>query len=232
MTQTHAVIFDLDGCLVDSEPHSLAAIAAEMRALGIEDATPEEIGARFLGVSLSVILDHVAKRSGSACPPDFAEKFERRLFARYEAGLERIPGVPELLDQLVEAGLPMAIGTGGSLLRLATTLRISGLAPYFEGRGFSADQVARGKPAPDLFLLAARELGVPPEECVVIEDSPHGVAAARAAGMRAIGFTGGSHLDGRRKAHADILERAGAEEVLADMSRMYAAIRGDRRAAR
>ncbi|MBE9638581.1 HAD family hydrolase [Salipiger mangrovisoli] len=227
MTQTHAVIFDLDGCLVDSEPHSLAAIAEEMRALGIEDATPEEIGARFLGVSISVIHAHVAQRSGAPCPPDFSDNFERRLFARYEAGLHLIPGVRALLCQLRDAGIPMAIGTGGSLRRLATTLRVADLAPFFERRGFSADQVARGKPAPDLFLLAAERLGVAPEHCVVVEDSPHGVAAARAAGMRAIGFTGGSHLDGRRNAHAEILRQAGAEEVLAEMSNMYAALLGD-----
>ena len=126
----------------------------------------------------------------------------------------------------------MAIGTGGSLLRLATTLRLSGLAPYFTDRGFSADQVAQGKPAPDLFLLAAREMGVPPEICVVVEDSPHGVKAARAAGMRAIGFTGGTHLDGRREVHADTLRQAGAEEVLADMSHMYAALSALRHAPR
>ncbi|HBM61979.1 MAG TPA: HAD family phosphatase [Citreicella sp.] len=232
MTQAQAIIFDLDGCLVDSEPQSLAAVAAEMRALGIADATPEEIGARFLGVSISVIHDYVERRSGAPCPPEFSANFERRLFASYETGLTCIPGVPGLLQQLHTEGVPMAIGTGGSLLRLATTLRLSGLAPYFEERGFSADQVAQGKPAPDLFLLAARELGVPPEICVVIEDSPHGVKAARAAGMRAIGFTGGTHLDGRREVHADTLRQAGAEEVLADMSQMYAALSALRHAPR
>lgn len=221
-----AVIFDLDGCLVDSEPHALEAIAAEMRALGVKDASAEEIGARFLGVSLSVIHAYVAERSGRPTPADFTARFEGRLFEVYQTELRQIAGAEALLQALQAAGVQMAIATGGSLKRLGVTLQTSGLARYFEGRAFSADQVARGKPAPDLFELAARELGVSPADCVVLEDSPHGVEGALAAGMQAVGFVGGSHLDGRRAAHAALLSAKGAREVLSDMAGMFTALTG------
>ena len=91
-------------------------------------------------------------------------------------------------------------------------------------RGFSADQVRHGKPAPDLFLLAARRLGIVPGQCAVMEDSPHGIAGARAAGMRAVGFTGGSHLDGMRGDHARRLRDAGAVTVLSEMDGMVDAL--------
>ncbi|WP_151718967.1 HAD family hydrolase [Gemmobacter serpentinus] len=216
-----AVIFDLDGCLVDSEPHSLEALAAEMRAIGIHDATSEEIGARFLGVSLSVIRAYVAGRAGSPVPPDFDAKVERRLFAAYRDHLRLIDGVPDLLARLQAANIPMAIASGGSIPRLTETLRIAGLDRVFEGRAFSADLVPHGKPAPDLFLHAAAALGVDPADCVVLEDSPHGIEGARRAGARAVGFVGGSHLAGHRQAHADLLRAKGASRVQADMNGMF-----------
>lgn len=216
-----AVIFDLDGCLVDSEPHSLEALAAEMRALGIHDATAEEVGARFLGVSLSVIRSYVAARAGRTVPPDFDARVERRLFAAYRDNLRLIDGVPDLLARLQAAGIPMAIASGGSIPRLAKTLRIAGLDAVFAGRAFSADLVAHGKPAPDLFLHAAAALGVDPADCVVLEDSPHGIEGACRAGARAVGFVGGSHLAGCRQAHADLLRAKGALAVQADMNGMF-----------
>ena len=93
-----------------------------------------------------------------------------------------------------------------------------------EGRAFSADQVAQGKPAPDLFLLAARELGVDPADCVILEDSPHGVTGALRAGSRAVGFVGGTHLDNRRAEHAALLRATGAAPVLDSMNGMFAAL--------
>ncbi len=221
---TRAVIFDLDGVLVDSEPLSLGVLADEMRALGIADATPEEVGRQFLGVSLPVIRAYVADRLGRPVPEAFVERFEDRLLAIYPEKLQVIDGVPALLDQLQDAGIGMAIATGGSLRRMGETLRVSGLDRWFQGRAFSADQVAQGKPAPDLFLLAARELGVDPADCVILEDSPHGVTGALRAGARAVGFTGGSHLDLSRADHAALLRGKGAAPVLDSMTGMFAAL--------
>ncbi|NHF72355.1 HAD family hydrolase [Paracoccus xiamenensis] len=221
---TAAVIFDLDGVLVDSEPLSLGVLAEEMRAAGIADATADEVGRQFLGVALPVIRAYVAERLGRPVPEAFAERFEDRLLARYPKELRVIPGVPELLDDLTNAGIPIAIATGGSLRRMGETLRVSGLDRWFRGRAFSADQVAMGKPAPDLFLLAARELRVDPADCVVLEDSPHGVTGALRAGARAVGFVGGSHLDSRRAEHVELLRRKGAAPVLDSMTGMFAAL--------
>lgn len=225
MTDVHAVIFDLDGCLVDSEPLALEAIAAEMRALGIDDAAPEEIRDRFLGVSIGVICEHVTTRSGRACPPDFVSRFEDRVLEMYRTRLRLIDGAIALLDRLHADNLSVAIATGGSIRRMTETLRIAGLAPYFSGRSFSADQVRRGKPAPDLVLHAAEALAVEPSRCVVLEDSPHGVKGARAAGMRAIGFTGGTHLADIRPAHTERLLGAGAERVVTTLGQVVDAIK-------
>lgn len=219
-----AVIFDLDGCLVDSEPLSIAALSAELGALGVADASFEVIRDRFLGVSMQDICAHVAKRAGVSFPADFVDRVENRLFALYRESLRPIPGAARLLSALKGAGIPFAIATGGSVRRMTTTLAVSGLAPWFEGRAFSADQVRRGKPAPDLFLFAAAQLGVPPENCTVIEDSPHGVTGARAAEMQAIGFSGGTHLAGTRRAHGSILRKAGAKAVFRRLGDVRAAL--------
>jgi HAD superfamily hydrolase (TIGR01509 family) len=224
MTTTLAVIFDLDGCLVDSETLALEALAAEMRALGIADATWRELREDFLGVTLPVVCRYVTGRLGRPCPPDYAENFYRRLYAAYAVGLPIIDGVIGLLDRLRAAGLALGIATGGSVDRMQRSLRRTGLEEYFAGRAFSADQVARGKPAPDLVLHVARQLAVAPKDCVVVEDSPHGILGAVAAGMRAIGFVGGSHLEGIRERQADRLRYAGAEVVLSHAGDLYDAI--------
>ncbi|WP_424932356.1 HAD family hydrolase [Amaricoccus macauensis] len=228
MTEISAVIFDLDGCLVDSEPHSLEAVAAEMNAIGVTGTTPEQIRHDYLGVSMTDIVRDITERSGLPVPSDFVDRVELRLFAVYEQKLQRIEKATQLLDQLDDAGIRQAIATGGSLRRMGETLRISALASRFEGRGFSAEQVARGKPAPDLFLFAAEEIGVPPEACAVLEDSPHGVKGAVEAGMRAVGFVGGTHLDGIRDAHAERLSNAGAAPVLTSLDAAFEALTATR----
>ena len=225
-----AVIFDMDGCLVDSEPLSLEAVAAEMRAAGLIDATAEMVGDKYLGVSIQSICRDVGEHLEHDSPDAFAARVEERLFARYPAELQCMPGVETLLKRLNNTGIGTAIATGSSVRRLGRTLEVSGLAKDFERRGFSADQVKHGKPAPDLFLLAAQQLGVPPEHCAVLEDSPHGIAGAVAAGMRAVGFVGGSHLDGRQEAHGAILRSAGAVEVIESLAQAYEALIPARRA--
>lgn len=224
MSTAKGVIFDLDGCLVDSEPLSLEAIASEMRALGIKDATEREVGDQFLGVAMPVIVQYVAKRLGSPVPPTFAARVESRLLSAYERQLRPIPGAKHLLVALRSEGIGTAIATGASLRRMAATLDLGGLSQWFEGTASSADEVENGKPAPDLFLLAAERLHLRPEECVVVEDSPHGIVGANAAGIPAIGFVGGSHLTGRMGAHTETLLRAGAVEVFGNLSEVEASI--------
>ncbi|BDW97253.1 haloacid dehalogenase [Thalassospira tepidiphila] len=208
-----AVIFDLDGCLVDSEPLSLEVIATEMNNLGIDDASIHYLRDRFLGVSIEDICKHVSERLGKACPANFIKRVEDRLLDEYKSRLRQIPDAENLLRRLQEAGIKTALATGSSMRRMGATLDISGLAPHFAGTAFSADQVTNGKPAPDLFLLAAKGISAPPEHCVVIEDSPHGIKGARAAGMTALGFVGGSHLDDIRAAQEQRLRDAGAAQI-------------------
>lgn len=213
MTASKAIIFDLDGCLVDSEPLCLSAIAEEMRALGIADATTDEIGDRFLGVAMPQIAQYVSERLGVPAPPEFQNHVERRLFSIYPSRLRPIENAAKVLSSLHDLGLGLAIATGGSLARMNLTLEVAKLAHWFEGTMCSAQEVARGKPEPDLFMLALERLGKQPKDCMVVEDSPHGITGARRAGIPALGFVGGSHLNGKRQSHADLLRRAGAVEV-------------------
>ena len=203
-----AVIFDLDGCLADSEVLCLTAIAEVLTGYGIPDMTWQVIRDRFLGQSLR---DISAALGG--VPESFPLDFETRVRPIYEAHLKPMQGALRLVTALRSRGVPMAIATGGSPRRMGFTLRIAGLAGFFQGRGFSAEDVPRGKPHPDLFLHAAARLGVAPEDCIVVEDSPHGILGAARAGMYPLGFTGGSHLVGLTEPHAAKLFEAGAEEV-------------------
>lgn len=223
MSDIRAVIFDMDGCLVDSEPMALQILSEMMQAEGLA-ATPDDLRRRFLGVSIQAIVRDISAALGRDDLPGFARDFENRLLARYPAELRRMPGIEALLDDLAARDIAMAVATGSSVRRLGLTLEVAGLAGRFGDNVFSADQVRRGKPAPDLFLLAADRLGLPPAACAVMEDSPHGVTGARAAGMRAIGFTGGAHLDGMRDDHARRLRDAGAAAVLRDMAGMARAL--------
>lgn len=206
------VIFDFDGVLADSEGIAIEELAAEITARGAP-ITPEEAQARFLGASTRDHMAYIADRTGQPCGSDFPDCWHARLFGRYSRELQPVPGAVETLDQLQAAGVAACIGSGGAVPRLAFALRCLGMAARFEGRAFSAEMVARGKPAPDLFLFAAAQMGVSPAECVVIEDAVAGLRAARAAGMRAVGFTGGSHLAANRTPYAETLRQEGAEAI-------------------
>ncbi|MFD2815245.1 HAD family hydrolase [Paracoccus aerius] len=162
MTDIRAVIFDMDGCLVDSEPMSLETLAEMMAVEGLH-ATPDELRRKFLGMSIQAIVRHLSEALDRPDLPDFARIFEERLLARYPSELRVIPGIPALLDDLAARGVTVAIATGSSVRRLGITLDVAGLAGQFGDRIFSADQVRRGKPAPDLFLLAAQSVGIAPK---------------------------------------------------------------------
>ncbi|MEU7062680.1 HAD family hydrolase [Streptomyces sp. NPDC046161] len=181
------VIFDCDGVLVDSE-----RIAARVQvALGAElgwPLTEDEVVDRFIGRSHAAIREQVAARLGEDTAATWSERFERLHREAVDAELAPVDGLPEALDALT---LPTCVASSGSHEKMRHTLGRTGLYERFAGRIFSATDVSRGKPAPDLFLHAARHMGVDPAACVVVEDSRPGVRAARAAGMRSFGYAGG-----------------------------------------
>lgn len=181
------VIFDCDGVLVDTEPLALRVCLGLGAELGWP-LTKGEIVDRFLGRSDRAVMAQVAERIGEAGAATWAMRYEQRLAAAIDTELAEVDGVSEALAALT---LPHCIASSGSHAKMRRTLGRTGLYERFAGRVFSASEVERGKPAPDLFLHAARRMGVAPERCVVVEDSQYGVQAARAAGMRSFGYAGG-----------------------------------------
>ncbi|MGP8300856.1 HAD family hydrolase [Streptomyces inhibens] len=183
------VIFDNDGVLVDSEPISNTILAGYLTELGYPTSYEDSIR-DYMGSAMHRIHELVLERTGRPLPEDFDEVFHGRVFAAFERELQPVPGVTEMLEKLAADGVPYCVASSGSHERIRVGHRKTGLDRWFAaGRVFSSQDVGRGKPAPDLFLHAAREMGVAPERCAVIEDSPLGVQAAVAAEMDVYGFT-------------------------------------------
>ena len=211
------LIFDCDGVLVDSEHLACAALADLMTALG-RTMTAEDAMLTFAGRSLKDVLARAEELLSRPIPKEMGERAALELMARFRRELKAVAGVKDAI-----AALPYrrCVASSSAPDRLMLSLEVTGLSPLFGDNVFSAVEVASGKPAPDLFLLAAQRLGVEAASCIVIEDSVLGVKAARAAGMAVIGFTGGSH------ANQDLAERlaaAGAEPVIHSMARLPAAV--------
>jgi HAD superfamily hydrolase (TIGR01509 family) len=183
------VIFDCDGVLVDSEPLSNRALAETLTELGVPMTTEESIR-RFMGRSWGTVEAYLAER-GAGVPPDLEERYRARMFGAFASGLRPVAGIEAALDAVVAAGVPTCVASSGDPEKIAYTLGLTGLLPRFEGRIFSTVEVARGKPAPDLFLHAAARMGWAPGATTVVEDSPAGVQAGRAAGMRVLAYAGG-----------------------------------------
>lgn len=179
-----AVLFDLDGTLVDTELLGNGALAAELAVDGIAE-TAESLTASFRGRALADILETLEDLHGVALRAGFVARYRARAEALFEDGVVPIPGAAEALAALA---LPRCIVSNGPLAKIRQTLRVSGLAPHFGERLFSAYEVGSWKPDPGLFLHAARALDVAPARCVVVEDSESGIEAARRAGMRALWF--------------------------------------------
>jgi HAD superfamily hydrolase (TIGR01509 family) len=181
------VIFDCDGVLVDSE-----RIAVRVNiALGAElgwPLTEAEVIERFIGRSSMSIGEQIAARLGQGVAATWADRFDLAHRQAVDAGLTAVDGINDALDEITQ---PTCVASSGTHEKMRHTLGRTGLYPRFDGRIFSATEVAHGKPAPDLFLHAAATMGVPPAACVVVEDSQYGVQAARAAGMRCFGYAGG-----------------------------------------
>jgi HAD superfamily hydrolase (TIGR01509 family) len=211
------VIFDCDGVLVDSEPIINQAHAHVLTACGYP-INEKDLVERFCGMSDPEMLKIIEREWGHALPTSYAERVGLMIEAGFLQSLAPIEGVAEALDSLT---LPICVASSSSLEQIRQKLKITGLLGPFGDRLFSATMVARGKPAPDLFLYAAQRLRTAPDRCVVIEDSPAGVDAARAARMTAIGFCGGSHCGPEHPAR---LQEHGAALVVDDMHELVTAI--------
>lgn len=192
MTRIDLVIFDCDGVLIDSEVISANMLIAELKGYGVE-MTLEFVSRHFLGRSYPVVLSEVRERYGVKLPDTFEADYRARLLAAFERNLVVMPGVTATIAALAR---PYCLATSSSPERLAQSLRLTGLTEVFGPNTFTATRVRRGKPAPDLFLFTATEMGAAPAHCLVIEDSLMGVQAGLAAGMQVWRFTGGSHLRG------------------------------------
>ncbi len=184
------VIFDCDGVLVDTERIAVPIDARVVGELGWP-MTEAEVVERFLGRSEADCTEEIEKHLGRRVPPEVVQSYDHLYREAFERELRPVAGVEAVLDQLEERGVATCVASSGTHERIRFTLGLTGLLARFEGRMFSADDVERGKPAPDLFLLAATCLGVSANGCAVVEDSRYGVEAALAAGMAAYGFAGG-----------------------------------------
>ncbi|KAB1934753.1 HAD family hydrolase [Micromonospora sp. ALFpr18c] len=178
------VIFDCDGVLVDSESIVAGVLAEQLRQLGVE-ITDAECEREFAGLTQDRATDRVVALLGTSASVGWFNSLTRSVDEALRARVRPVPGVLDVI-RLLE--FPFCVASNGRAEKVALTLRTSGLAGYFEDRIFTAADVMRGKPAPDVFLLAAERLGADPRRCVVVEDSESGIAAARAAGMRVLGF--------------------------------------------
>lgn len=186
------IIFDCDGVLVDSELISSRELATFLSDLG-RPTTAEECRENFTGLSLKSVSDIVRDDWGVDLPDDFITALRTRDQAAFDRDLKAVPGIHEVLDMLDHRGLRYCVASSGSPEKIQHSLMLTTLTQRFGDNVFSASNVAHGKPAPDLFLWAAKTMGAAPVDCLVIEDSPAGVQAAKAAGMRVFGFTGGAH---------------------------------------
>jgi HAD superfamily hydrolase (TIGR01509 family) len=208
---TRLVIFDCDGVLIDSEPIACAIMSAVLTENGFP-LTEDDIHG-FIGQSGKDTQAAVEKRFGKPFPADIRQRFHDAYRRRLDAdAMPAIKGVAELIDALAT---PACVASNSSHDYLRMVLGSAQLIARFPERLFSSYDVARPKPHPDLFEHAARTLGGLAHDCIVIEDSVHGVTAGVAAGMRVIGFCGGGHC---RPGHNERLIAVGAETVCADMN--------------
>jgi HAD superfamily hydrolase (TIGR01509 family) len=208
MPNFELIIFDCDGVLVDSERITNRIFTEMLNELGIAIGF-DEVHERFIGKSMAHCRDDIERLLHPHSPAEFFPRMRERTKAAWQAELVAIPGVETLLDRLT---VPYCVASNGSHDKMNTTLGLTGLLARFEGKRFSASEVAEGKPAPDLFLHAAKAFGAAPAHCLVIEDTPTGVAAGLAAGMTVFGYAGFTPRE--RLVHAGAHRVFGAMEEL------------------
>ena len=203
------IVFDCDGVLVDSEVLSIGGVVSVLNDAGVPATYP--MIARYFGMKQADIMLKVSEETGHDIPLDVSARIWPAIRDRFEAELKPMPGLADFLRR--HPDMPRCVASSSGPDRIRNSLRLTGLAPFFGENIFSSSQVARGKPEPDLFLFAAASMGFEPGRCTVIEDSRFGVAGAIAAGMTAIGFSGGSHIEPH---HERALAEAGALYVERD----------------
>ena len=211
------VIFDCNGVLVDSEPIAMTVLARALASVGVK-APPQALARRFSGRRPSDIFYDVERTTGRKLPKDFAEKVAVETLRRLRTELRPIPYVERALQWIRG---PKAVASSSPLERIRLSLEVTDLIGFFCDRLFSASLVRRGKPAPDLYLLAAQQMRVRPSDCIVVEDSVPGITAATAAGMTSVAFVGGSEAAGHL---AGELSNAGARSIIADMRHLHGTI--------
>jgi HAD superfamily hydrolase (TIGR01509 family) len=215
MSDFDLIIFDCDGVLVDSEVISCRCLFEVLSKHGIE-TDADRIFQQFLGRSPRAVAEHY-QALGRVIPETFAVELAARVHASFARALRPMPDVERVLRSL---DVRYCLASSSDIERICLSLSLTGLTAFFDGRIFSSQMVRRGKPAPDLFLHAAQRMQVAPCRALVIEDSPSGVQAAKAAGMTVWGFIGGTHYasrDGRA-----LLKAAGADRIfdrMADVGR-------------
>jgi HAD superfamily hydrolase (TIGR01509 family) len=180
------LILDNDGVLVDSEPIANRVLAGLLTEYG-DPTTYEETVGRYMGTNLAYVRQVVEAKLGHALPAELERRYHDELFARMRTELTTVAGIEAALDAI---DLPTCVASSGTHERIEVALQTVGLYDRFAGRIFSSQDVERGKPYPDLFLHAAEHMGAAPAASVVVEDSPYGVEAAKAAGMTVIGYAG------------------------------------------
>ena len=202
------VVFDCDGVLVDSEPITNLVLMDCLNQLGWAISLNETYET-FIGHSVKEKMPYIEEKIGMTLPENFLQEFQRRRDEALRQQVRAIPEVEQVLKKLQMAAMPFCVASGADGKKMQITLGHTGLLPYFEGRMFSGSDVARTKPAPDVYLLAAQRMATVAERCVAIEDTVAGVTAGVAAGMHVIGFT--------RTSKAEPLLAAGAKQVFGDM---------------
>ncbi|MEZ2128157.1 MULTISPECIES: HAD family hydrolase [unclassified Sinorhizobium] len=215
------VIFDCDGVLIDSEVVYCAVDAEALTRLG-HPTTAADIAKRFAGMAHRHAWATISEEIGFQPPDDWFEQLRLESVRRFETGLAIVPGADLALSEVAALGHQVCTASSTSLPSLTANLEKAGLLHLLQPHVYSVSQVRRPKPAPDVFLYAASQMGFDPDECIVIEDSFAGITAARRAGMRAIGFTGGGHAyDGLAERLCD----AGAADLSNSMADVIELIR-------
>ena len=211
MSWPDLIIFDCDGVLVDSEVLSCRCLSDALASYGIELGLDQALDL-FLGRSTTAVFEHY-QALGRAIPEQFSSELRAGVRAAFLSALRPIEGVGAVLEGLQ---IPHCVGSSSDIERVSFSLELTGLASHFGERLYTSQMVERGKPAPDLFLLACERMRAEPRRTLVIEDSVSGVTAAKAAGMTAWGFVGGSHY--RSRDGEAMLLAAGADRIFARMA--------------
>jgi HAD superfamily hydrolase (TIGR01509 family) len=209
-----SIAFDCDGTLVDSEPLHNRADVAVLAQLGVI-LDPEEHRLRSTGIGRAAMLRVIEREHAIKLPNDIEQQIEAELHRLVAAELKPMPSVLRVLTALLEQGVGIAVASNSHIAYIEHALQTCGIRQFFGDRIASSDRVERLKPAPDIYLLAAKLLGSPAGECIAVEDSRVGIVAARAAGMSPIGFCPPGHVFSSGQ-----LTDAGAQRVITDLGQL------------